>query len=711
MSNAPPCPADPVLRALLLAAVCLVALPVWAAPVQQPHSQAELIAERTAVVPGRTFSVALRLQLEDGWHVYWKNPGDSGMATSIAWALPAGFSAGAIQWPHPARIDTGPLTSYGYEREVLLLADLQPPATLAPGGSASIRAKADWLVCKEICLPASADLALEASIGTTAAIDARWVSAFAEARARLPVPLRNWRAQAFHRDGETTLRLVAPAGAPRLDALAFFPERADLIVNAERQRFERTQAGYALHLKTPARFGDDTRRLAGVLVAHPDFGTARALELDVPIELASPARANARAGPAAALLLAFGGGLLLNLMPCVFPVLAIKVLSVVQRTHGRPAQLRSHGLLFALGVLLSFWIIAGVLLALRAQGAALGWGYQLQSPAVVAALALLFFVLGLNLSGVFELGGALQSVAGKVRARGAHADALLTGMLATAVASPCTAPFMGAALGFALVQPALDAMTVFTALALGMSAPYVVLCFVPQLMRRLPRPGPWMETLKQLLAFPLYATVVWLVWVLGQQVGVDGAARLLAALVLVGAASWAISRWAHAPRRARTAARAVALALLLVAIAVAWPDRRAEPPAQSAQGAWQPWSEEAVHSALAQGRPAFVDFTAAWCVTCQVNKRLVLSAQAVERRFAELGIARFRADWTNRDPDITAALARMDRSGVPVYALYAPAGGAPELLPEVLTRRLVLDALERASNQAAQASAMITSHR
>jgi thiol:disulfide interchange protein DsbD len=397
-------------------------------------------------------------------------------------------------------------------------------------------------------------------------------------------------------------------------------------------------------------------------------------------------------------------------MPCVFPVLAIKVLGVVQQTHAEPTRLRSHGLLFALGVLLSFGAIAGLLLALRAQGAALGWGYQLQSPAIVAALALLFFALGLSLSGVFRIGGALQSLAGGMRARGTHADALLTGMLATAVASPCTAPFMGAALGFALVQPALDAMLVFTALALGMAAPYVLLCFVPQLIRRLPRPGPWMETLRQLLAFPLYATVVWLVWVLGQQVGVDGAARLLAGLVLVAAALWAVGRWGHAAPRARTAARAIALALILAGLAVAWPDRRVEQAVQAAQGAWQPWSEQAVRSALAQGRPVFVDFTAAWCVTCQVNKRLVLNAQTVERRFVELGIARFRADWTNRNPAITAALARMNRSGVPVYALYSPPGGPPVLLPEVLTRRLVLDALQRAASRPAQASAMITSH-
>ena len=701
------------MRLLFLLAICLLDLPARAAPVQQPHSQAELIAERSAAVPGQALSVALRLQLEDGWHVYWKNPGDSGMATSIAWALPAGFSAEAIQWPHPARIDIGPLTNYGYEREVLLLVDLRPPAALAPDAPVPIRAKADWLVCKEICLPASADLALALpAAATPAPVDPRWEAAFSEARARIPVKALDWRAQASQRDDELTVQLAAPAGALRLDDLAFFPEREGLVLNAERQRFERTPTGYALHLKTQAQSFGDARTLAGVLVAQSGFGSARALEIDVPIEIAAPARAAGNPlALLAALLLAFGGGVLLNLMPCVFPVLAIKVLGVVQQTHGSPARLRSHGLLFALGVLLSFWAIAGLLLALRAQGAALGWGYQLQSPAIVAALALLFFALGLNLSGVFRIGGALQSLAGGVRTRGAHADALLTGMLATAVASPCTAPFMGAALGFALVQPALDAMLVFTALALGMAAPYVLLCFVPQLIRRLPRPGPWMETLRQLLAFPLYATVVWLVWVLGQQVGTDGVARLLAGLVLVAAALWAVGRWGHAAPRVRTAARAIALALILAGLAVAWPDRRVAQAVQAAQGAWQPWSEAAVRSALAQGRPVFVDFTAAWCVTCQVNKRLVLSTQAVERRFVELGIARFRADWTNRNPAITAALARMNRSGVPVYALYSPPGGPPVLLPEVLTRRLVLDALERAANRPAQASAMITSHR
>ena len=319
---------------------------------------------------------------------------------------------------------------------------------------------------------------------------------------------------------------------------------------------------------------------------------------------------------------------------------------------------------------------------------------------IVGGLAVLFFVVALNLSGVFQMGTGLQALAGGIRARGEHADALLSGLLATLVASPCTAPFMGAALGFALVQPAPHAMLVFTALAAGMALPYTVLCFAPALIRRLPRPGAWMDTLKQALAFPLYATVVWLVWVLGQQAGIDAAAKLLAALVVVAAALWAVGRWAQAGPGVRVSVRVAALALSVAALALAWP-QPAPRLAADIGGAWQPWSEARVQAALAEGKPVFVDFTAAWCVTCQVNKRLVLTAREVEQRFVELDVTRLRADWTNRDAAISAALARMNRSGVPVYALYSPTQREPMLLPEVLTRSIVLEALQGAAIPAA----------
>jgi thiol:disulfide interchange protein DsbD len=682
----------------------LAAASAAAAPVPQPHSEAELIAERGAIAPGASLTVALRLRMDPGWHVYWKNPGDSGMATSIEWTLPEGAAAGPIQWPAPIRLDVGPLTSYGYENEVLLLTDIAIPATAAFGAALPIEARADWLVCKEICLPASATLALAVQIASPVDEAPDRAAEFAQARERLPVRLPEFPATAWRSGTEFVIALPRAAGAPAIAQLAFFPDEDGVIVHAERQRFNTTATGYELRLRAAAPAGRDPM-LAGVLVAEPGFGTARAVAVELPLGAGSGAGPSA--GLLAAVLLALAGGLLLNLMPCVFPVLAIKVLGVVQRSQGDSAALKLHAVWFAAGVLLSFWAIAGALIALRAQGAALGWGYQLQSPAIVAGLAVLFFALALNLSGAFQLGAGLQRLAGRLHARGQHADALLSGLLATVVAAPCTAPFMGAALGYALVQPPLQAMLVFTALALGMATPYVLLCCAPRLAHRLPRPGRWMETVKQLLAFPLYATVAWLVWVLGQQVGVDGAARLLAGLVGVAAGLWMLGRFDAAHGTARHWARGAGLALLVASIALAWPRAHDAAPTAAAGDPWLPWSEDAVRAALARGSPVFVDFTAAWCVTCQVNKRLVLDSQPVAQRFAALGVQRLRADWTRRDPAITAALTGLQRSGVPVYALYELQRGAPTLLPEVLTRTLVLRALEGAAARRARTSAMM----
>jgi thiol:disulfide interchange protein len=385
-------------------------------------------------------------------------------------------------------------------------------------------------------------------------------------------------------------------------------------------------------------------------------------------------------------------------MPCVFPVVGIKVLTFVENSRSSPASLRSHGLLFALGVLVCFWAVAGALLALRAGGATLGWGFQLQSPLVVSALALLFFVLALNMSGVFELGTRAQQLAGSVRAQSGYADAFLSGVIATLVATPCTAPFMGAALGFAITQSAPLAMAVFTALALGMAAPYLILSFSPKLVGRLPRPGTWMVSLKQALAFPLYLTVVWLVWVLGRQVGVDAIARLMIGMTLFGAGLWVYGRWNTASAtRVRNFARSIAVVLALFGVVLGWPNDSAPQDSSLATttGNWKTWSPDAVAAARADGLPVFVDFTAAWCVTCQVNKRLVLNRDAVQARFRDRKVVTMVADWTNRDPQISLTIDSLGRSGVPVYALYPPGNGTPTLLPELLTEQIVLDAIDR----------------
>jgi thiol:disulfide interchange protein DsbD len=706
------------MRLFLLLLLLLPGL-VSAAPVQVPHATAELVAERLHARPGERFTLALRLEHEAGWHTYWKNPGDSGMPTRIAWTLPEGVTAGPIAWPMPERIPVGPLTNYGYGGEVLLLTDLEVPRDWPAGRPIAVLAKAEWLICKEICLPGGTTLSLELPTASgVAEADSRWGPAIAAARREIPAGLEGWSPSVGVTDTHLVIRLVPPApGGPELERVEFFPDAPEVIDNPAPQVLERTPEGYRLLLTAAPSFKGSIRELSGVLVAAPGFGAARAVEVSMPYPGGAPARraallasplsaaeiqAAAGAAPGAsigllaALGLAFVGGLILNLMPCVFPVVSIKVLGFVEQAHGDRSELRRHGLAFAAGILVCFWLVAGVLLALRAGGEALGWGYQLQSPIVISALAVLFFVLGLNLSGMFELGTSIQTAAGGVRDRSGLAGAFLGGMLATAIATPCTAPFMGAALGFALTQPPLDSMLVFSALALGMGAPYVILALRPALTRWLPRPGRWMETLRQLLAFPLYLTVVWLVWILGQQQDVTAVARLLAALVLVAAALWA---WRRLAGNARGWAIGMAAAFAAGAAWFAWPSSVPEATVRSVQaGEWAPYSEAGLEQARAAG-PVFVDFTAAWCVTCQVNKRVALETAAVVSAFERTGATRLRADWTRRDAVITEALGRLGRSGVPVYAVYRAGAATPELLPEVLTPDLVVAALERAAGR------------
>ena len=688
-------------RWLLLTAALWPALLCWAAPVRTPHLEAELVSEVRAVEPGRPFTVALRLRHEPHWHTYWKNPGDSGMATAIHWGVPEGFRAGAPQWPTPARLPIGPLTNFGYEGEVFLLTDIEPPERLATVGRITIAADADWLVCKEICIPGSARLTLSLAVaGRGAEPDPRWAPAVGRARADLPRALSGWSAEVSERDGSITVALLPSSGrSARIDRLTFFPDEDGIIQNAAEQKLVRQGNRYRLNVAASQGLGSRSS-VTGLLVAEPGWG----VDLPVAEQAALAVVAPTTSDPAVALslvvavALAFVGGLILNLMPCVFPIVSIKVLGFVEQAHGDRRRLRTHGLAFASGVLVCFWALAAALLALRAAGAKLGWGYQLQSPLVITALAVLFFLLALNLSGVFEVGAGLQRAAGARSTADGYRGSFLAGVLATVVATPCTAPFMGAALGYALVQPAGTALLVFTALALGMALPYVLLSLAPALAQWLPRPGRWMQTLKQLLAFPLYLTVVWLTWVLGEQAGLSAATHLLVGLVLIAAAVWAWGRFGvpTAARQTRLACGAAALVLAVAGAGIAWPGDPPGPAQAPAQSTWQPFSAEALVRAQGDGRWTFVDFTAAWCVTCQVNKRLVLNTDVVVRRFAEKQVVLMRADWTSRDARIGEALQRLGRSGVPVYALYPPTGGPPRILPEILTQDVLLSALDAA---------------
>jgi thiol:disulfide interchange protein DsbD len=706
-----------MLRTLFLV-LALAATTAAAAPVKTEHVEAELVSERTAFVPGEVTTVALRLKMADGWHTYWQNPGDSGLPTTIAWTLPAGVTAGPIQWPAPHALPAGPLVNYGYEGEVLLLTDLQVPADAPAGQPLALKAKAEWLVCRETCIPEEAALDLEIPVADRADPYPQWGKAIAATRDALPRALPGWLATARGEGPKVVLTFTAPAGAATPANVHFFPYQEGRLEPSGKQTLVRDGNGtFVLTLPVANQLTPGFTQVAGVLTSSSGFaggpGMVRAITVDAPLSgavtagpkpvpAATPALNLAAAGAGTlslipAILLAFVGGLVLNLMPCVFPVLSLKALSLTMPGHGNRKRLRLEGASFGAGVLLSFLALAAILIMLRAAGEQIGWGFQLQSPAMVASLAILFFLLALNLSGVFEFATLVPSSAAGWTAHNQYANAFLSGVLAVVIASPCTAPFMGIALGYALAQPAALTLTVFASLGLGMALPFVLLTWFPGWRRVLPRPGAWMERLKQFLAFPLYATVAWLVWVLGAQVDNDAVVRLLVTFVALAFALWA---WrAYRGGGARTFAVAALLGLAGVA-AAAWPlyvapaEAQASAqakPAGSSRDPWQPFAPALV-AELASTRPVFVDFTAAWCVTCQVNKKLVLNDSEVKKAFAARGVELVRADWTRRDATISQALTALGRQGVPVYVLYRP-GKEPLLLPEVLQRQTVLDAL------------------
>jgi len=610
------------LRRTVFSVLSIAAAAVVAAPVKTDHVAAELVAERTAAMPGTTLTVGLRLRIIPHWHTYWRNPGDSGEPTALEWRLPAGWSAGPIQWPAPRRLPAGPLMNFGYEDEVLHLVDIAVPPNAAgvpavATGVAKLEAHARWLVCNpERCIPEEGDVAIELPVG--AGEPSAAAPAIARTRAALPVHARGMRFAATRSEAGVELEIDPPPGTA-----TYFPFEQGKIHNAGWQVLD----GMVLKIpKSPQPVGAFTR-VAGLLVTDK-----QAVEIDVPVTFG----AGKLPGLAIAALFAFAGGLILNLMPCVLPVLSIKILGFAARAGGdgpdKVRAMRVHGALYALGVVLSFLLLAALLELLKSLGNEVGWGFQLQSPVFVALLLALFFALALNLSGFFEFSFVLSS---ELKSKNKHADAFLTGVLAVAVASPCTAPFMGAALGYALAGGAAEALAVFTALGAGMALPYLLLAWNPGWLRWLPKPGAWMIRFKQLLAVPLYATVLWLGWVFALQSG------LLA----------------------------------------------------SSSG-WEKFSVEKIRQYEKQGRPVFVDYTAAWCVTCQVNKQLVLSRPDVEEALRGSGMALLRADWTRRDEEITRALAALGRKGVPVYAIYRP-GRATELLPELLTRDTVFAALKQ----------------
>jgi thiol:disulfide interchange protein/DsbC/DsbD-like thiol-disulfide interchange protein len=790
-----------------------LALAAPSAVVTTPKVRAELIAHAPeGVSPGKPLQLALQIEHQPHWHTYWKNPGDSGLPTTLEFKLPAGFVAGGIEWPTPQRLPIGPLMNYGFEGKLVLPVTVQVPASFN-ADRLDVKLHAEWLVCKEICIPESGDFALQIPARAATAGHAQ---AFSAARAAAPQAAAGAQAQAEVKDGAWVLRATGLPAAWQDQALQLFPELGGLLAHSATVQPAWQGATWTISMALDPQRSEAPTVLPVVLkLAGPGGGAgaqpAAIHSVALPVQMAAPwpamagtnagvnaganvgssagAGANTNASSVAsatvaapsaavgattggsaagltgapatgsavpnaalpsfgtALLFALLGGALLNLMPCVFPVLSLKVLGFAQQGADR-RQALGGALAYAAGVVLSFVGLAAVLLALRAGGEQLGWGFQLQSPAFIAALAVLFTLMGLNLAGAFEVGMLVPSAWAGARARHPLVDSFLTGMLAVAIASPCTAPFMGVSLGLALTLPNVQALLIFAVLGLGMALPFAAAAAWPALARALPKPGAWMAHFKSLMAFPMFATVVWLTWVLGQQVGIDGAAALLAVLVAVAFAAWA---WAG-PALGTTARRGFgAASILVLAAALAWalPTLRPEvaeaavsavtsgasgtsatpgtlgtlagsgatgtvpagtagstngvsgataagtPGAGTAPPAprWQAWSPERVAQAQAEGRPVFVDFTAAWCVTCQYNKRTTFDKAEVLAAFDNKRVLLLRADWTRRDATIAAELARLQRSGVPVYALYRPGSTAPQLLSELPSVAEVLTAV------------------
>ena len=673
--------------------------------------EATLVSERDAAVPGEVLWVALRQDIREGWHTYWRNPGDSGQASVIRWQdLPEGVSVGEIVWPWPERIPYGPLMNYGYHGTLLLPVAVQVPANFA-ADELVLKAKGEWLVCADVCIPEDAELTLtlpvrEASGPSPAAPE------FAAARARTPTPLGMPTGASI--DGKQIVFEIGMPGldADRIESVAYFPYLEGLIDNPAPQVY--TVQGEALRL-TVTQGWDFTpdASLDGVLLIEETAGDT--LQVGFEITPVPGGQAATSAAAPISMWLAIGlallGGAILNLMPCVFPVLSIKILSLVSQSQEEHTKLSAHGWVYAAGVVLSFVAIAGVLIGLRAGGMQIGWGFQLQSPVVVCLLVYLLFLVGLNLAGLFEIGTGIMGLGSRFAEAGGYGGSFATGVLATLVAAPCTAPFMGAAVGFALTQNSATALAVFAALGAGMALPYIALCHAPGLLSRLPRPGPWMARFREFLAFPMFASAVWLLWVLSLQAGSTGVLAAGSGMVLIAFAIW-LTRLRVTNTSLRFLRGGASVAMLVAAVALTSGLRGGA--AQAAEATPGPgyagpvaavYSRDALKAALAEG-PVFVNFTAAWCITCKVNEAVALNQSGTRQAFENAGVTYLKGDWTNEDPGITSALAEYGRSGVPLYLYYRPGTTQAEVLPQVLTQALVIETVSRAGEIASLSTSL-----
>lgn len=677
------------------------------------HVEAELVPEQLSINPGSNFTVALRLKMDPHWHTYWINGGDAGLPTEIEWTLPEGLSAGEIQFPFPEKIVTPPLVSYGYHDEIYLLIDFKTEPNLKIGQNLVLKARADWLECEEACIPGGVDLEITLPVKKeTAALNEKYIEAFSEARQKLPLDKSDWQFVAQFKESNIIIQAKAPEWyTGDLGKVEYFPNEYGVIEYIAEQKSVYENGVLTLTLTRPEQEEYEKVDLTGLLVSQNGWrgtGSERGHYVTPQEGEAFASTQNSQGSSTVtdiiyALLFAFAGGMILNLMPCVLPVLSLKIMGFVQQAGEKKNEAWKHGAVFTLGVLLSFWVLAGSLLILRAGGEQLGWGFQLQEPIFLILLSAFLFLFGLSMFGVFEIGTSLTTIEGKTGQKSGFMGSFVSGITATVVATPCTAPFMGSALGFALTQPAWVSMSIFTFLGLGMAFPYVLLASIPSLLKFVPKPGRWMESMKEFMGFLLLATVLWLLWVLGLQAGTNLLIVVLAALLVMGVAGWIYGRWGSIAMPVKSRRISSFIAIVLVAFSlyysVANVDAFAVTPQaatnNNADIAWENYSEPLLEKYKDAQEPIFLDFTAAWCLSCQVNEKVTFTSKEVQNTFKDMGIKPIKADWTSRDAEITKALASFGRNSVPLY-VYFPKGksSAPILLPEIITPSIVLDVLK-----------------
>ena len=646
------------------------------------QSSVTLLTESNQIGSEETLLVGLEFKLSPGWHTYWENPGDSGEGASIKWNLPSGFKASTILWPGPERIPVEPLMTYGYEDKALLLTEIKSPKEFS--NPVKISAKINWLTCKDICIPQEGQVDITLIKGPKVAN--QFTSKLKEIASTVPKNFPSpYRVSVIN---EKIFLQFEKEGSRNISEAYFFPSEYGLINYAADQKLEKNDNSFSLELSS-AEVQLKTNTLKGVLKLKVD-GIKEFYALDLPLEK-NTNNPLISISLLTGIIFAFLGGIILNAMPCVFPILSIKILSFIEQSQGSKEKLFHHGLVFSAGVLTTFLTVSALLIFLRASGEAIGWGYQLQSPWVVSLLIYLFVVIGIVFMGNIVLGSSFGNFGTLVQNQKDLASSFFTGVLAVIVASPCTAPFMGPALGLALLQPGLQSIVIFLALGIGFSLPYLILSIYPQLLSKLPKPGEWMQTLKQIMAFPMWASALWLAWVLSSQVDMQSVFAVLLGALLIALGLWLLEKTQNSASILRRLTLIFSLGLMIFSIWLLpissdnnFPNLKKEDNAFSAQK---------LSSLRSEQRMVFLNFTADWCITCKVNEAIALNQDKVKKVLDEKNIIYLKADWTRKDPEIASMLASYGRTGVPLYLLF-PSQGDPIILPELLTEDLLLDFLK-----------------